>query len=98
MMVLNNSLTNVPSCITLKYRKRGVLMTVSLRLSDEDEKLFKSYAKSNRMTLSEFIRNTVLERIEDEYDLKVYREAVDEFKKDPTTYTLDEMKERLGIE
>ena len=73
-------------------------MTVSLRLSDEDKKLFKSYAKSNRMTLSEFIRNTVLERIEDEYDLKVYREAVDEFKKDPTTYTLDEMKERLGIE
>ena len=73
-------------------------MTVSLRLSDEDKKLFKSYAKSNRMTLSEFIRNTVLERIEDEYDLKVYREAVEEFKKDPTTYTLDEMKERLGIE
>ena len=49
-------------------------MTVSLRLSDEDEKLFKSYAKSNRMTLSEFIRNTVLERIEDEYDLKVFEE------------------------
>ena len=73
-------------------------MTISLRLSDEDEKLFKSYAKSNRMTLSEFIRNTVLERIEDEYDLKVYREALEEFKKDPTTYTLDEMKERLGME
>lgn len=73
-------------------------MTISLRLSDEDEKLFKFYAKSNRMTLSEFIRNTVLERIEDEYDLKIYREAVDEFKKDPTTYTLDEMKERLGME
>ena len=50
------------------------------------------------MTLSEFIRNTVLERIEDEYDLKVYREALEEFKKDPTTYTLDEMKERLGME
>ena len=72
-------------------------MTVSLRLSDEDEKLFKSFAKSNRMTLSEFIRNTVLERIEDEYDLKVYREAIDEFKKDPTIYTVQEMKERFKI-
>ena len=72
-------------------------MTVSLRLSDEDEKLFKSFAKSNRMTLSEFIRNTVLERIEDEYDLKVYREAIDEFKKDSTTYTVQEMKERFKI-
>ena len=73
-------------------------MTISLRLSDEDEKLFKSYAKSNRMTLSEFIRNTVLERIGDEYDSKVYREAVEDLKKDSSTYTLDEVKERLGLE
>jgi len=49
------------------------------------------------MSLSEFIRGTVLERIEDEYDLKVYREAIDEFKKDSTTYTVQEMKKRLKI-
>ena len=34
--------------------------------------IFKSYAKHNNSTLSEIIRKTMLERIEDEYDLKVF--------------------------
>lgn len=72
-------------------------MTISLELPDEDVTLFKKYACFHNMSLSEFIRNTVLERIEDEYDLKVYREAIDEFKKDPTIYTVQEMKERFKI-
>ena len=72
-------------------------MTISLELPDEDVALFKKYADIHNMSLSEFIRNTVFERIEDEYDLKVYREAIDEFKKDPTIYTVQEMKERFKI-
>jgi len=72
-------------------------MTISLELPDEDVALFKKYADLHNMSLSEFIRNTVLERIEDEYDLKVYKEAIEEFKKDPTTYTVQEMKERFKI-
>ena len=72
-------------------------MTISLELPDEDVALFKKYADLHNMSLSEFIRNTVLERIEDEYDLKVYKEAIDEFKKDSTTYTVQEMKERFKI-
>ena len=72
-------------------------MTISLELPDEDVALFKKYADIHNMSLSEFIRNTVFERIEDEYDLKVYREAIDEFKKDSTTYTVQEMKERFKI-
>ena len=71
-------------------------MTISLELPDEDVALFKKYADIHNMSLSEFIRGTVLERIEDEY-LKVYREAIDEFKKDSTTYTVQEMKKRLKI-
>lgn len=72
-------------------------MTISLELPDEDVALFKKYADIHNMSLSEFIRGTVLERIEDEYDLKVYREAIDEFKKDSTAYTVQEMKERFKI-
>ncbi|MDY5963947.1 MAG: DUF6290 family protein, partial [Peptostreptococcus porci] len=33
-----------------------------------------SYAKHNNTTLSEIIRVTMLEKIEDEYDLKVFEE------------------------
>lgn len=72
-------------------------MTISLELPDEDVALFKKYADIHNMSLSEFIRNTVFERIEDEYDLNVYEEASEEFKKDSTTYTVQEMKERFKI-
>ena len=72
-------------------------MAISLELSEEDVALFRKHADLHNISLSEFIRNAVFERIEDEYDLKVYEEALEEFKKDPTTYTLDEIKERFKI-
>ena len=72
-------------------------MTISLELPGEDAALFKKYADLQNMSLSDFIRNIVFERIEDEYDLKVYEEALEEFKKDRVTYSLDEMKERFKI-
>ncbi|MBQ7242320.1 MAG: CopG family transcriptional regulator [Firmicutes bacterium] len=72
-------------------------MTVSLRLSEEDEKLFKDYAKNNNITLSELIRRAVYEMIEDEYDLQVYREALAEYEKDPVSYTHEEVGRMLGL-
>lgn len=72
-------------------------MTISLELPEEEVTLFRKHADLHNMSISEFIRNTVIERIEDEYDLKVYREALEEFKKDRVTYSLDEMKERFKI-
>lgn len=73
-------------------------MEISVRLSSEDKALFQKYAKMHGLSLSEFVRQTVLERIEDEYDLKVAQEALEEFKKDPVTYTMDEVKEVLGLD
>ena len=72
-------------------------MTISLRLNEKDTKLFKEYAKLNGMTLSELVRSSVLERIEDEYDLKSYNEAFAEFEKDPVTYSLDDVEKELGL-
>ena len=72
-------------------------MTISLELPEEDVALFRKHADLHNMSLSDFIRNIVFERIEDEYDLKVYEEALEEFKKDHAVYTLDEMKERFKI-
>ena len=56
-------------------------MTISVRLSDKDTKLIKAYAEMNNISLSDLIRNAVLEKIEDEYDLKCYEEAIKEYKK-----------------
>ena len=51
-------------------------MNISVRLSDEESELFKKYAKLDNLTVSELIRRTIMERIEDEYDLEVYNEAM----------------------
>ena len=50
-------------------------MTISFRLSEADSMLFKKFAEMNGITVSELIRNSVMERIEDEYDLKVYKKS-----------------------
>ena len=70
-------------------------MTISLRLNDEDTVLFKKYAELNGITVSELLRQSVIERIEDEYDLNAYKEAMAEFKKNPVTYSLDEVRNEL---
>ena len=72
-------------------------MTVSLRLNKEDEKLIKKYAELKNVSLSELFRNALIEKIEDEYDLKAYYEAIEEYKKNPKTYTLDEVEKELEL-
>ena len=72
-------------------------MTISLRLNDEDTVLFKKYAELNGITVSELLRQSVIERIEDEYDLNAYKEAMAEFKKNPVTYSIDEVEKELVL-
>lgn len=47
---------------------------ISLRVPEKELNIFKSYAKLNNQSLSEIIRTALLERIEDEYDLKIFEE------------------------
>ena len=72
-------------------------MTISIRLNEEDAKLIKSYAELNKTTISEFVRNAIMEKIEDEYDLEYYYKAKKEFDENPKTYTLEEVKKELGL-
>ena len=72
-------------------------MTISLRLNEADTMLFKKYAQLNGITVSELIRDSVIKRIEDEYDLKAYQEAMAEFRANPITYSLDEVEKELGL-
>lgn len=72
-------------------------MTISLRLSDEDSKLIKDYAQINNMSISDLVRQAVIEKIENEIDLEAYNKALKNFKKNPKTYTLDEIEKELGL-
>ena len=72
-------------------------MTISVRLNEKDTELIKAYAKINNIALSDLIRNAVLEKIEDEYDLECYNKAIEEYRKNPKTYTMEEVKKELGL-
>ncbi len=48
------------------------MSTISLRLNDRDDALIRKYAELHHMDLSSFVREAVLEKIEDEYDLSLF--------------------------
>ena len=72
-------------------------MNISVRINEKDTELIKAYAKINNISLSDLIRNAVLEKIEDEYDLECYNKAIEEYRKNPKTYTMEEVKKELGL-
>jgi uncharacterized protein (DUF1778 family) len=72
-------------------------MTISLRLDNDESILIKKYAELKQITVSELIRQTVMERIEDEIDMEYYNRAMAEYKNNPVTYTLDEVEKELGL-
>ena len=72
-------------------------MALSLRLSDEDANIIRSYAKFKRQSVSEVIRAAIMEQIETEFDLQIYEKALAEFKANPVSYTLEEVEKELEL-
>lgn len=46
------------------------MSTISVRVPDKELSIFEEYAKANNKSLSELIREIMIEHIEDEYDKK----------------------------
>ena len=72
-------------------------MTYTLALEPADEALIEDCAAKENISVPDFLRRTIKEKVEDMKDLALYEKAMAEYKADPTTYTLDEMEERLGL-
>ena len=77
------------------------MTTISLRIDDDDKKLIDEYVKLKHLNLSEFIRNTILEKIEDEMQMseQFVKELVKakEDAKNERLFTLEEACKELGI-
>ena len=54
------------------------MSTITMRVSDEDAAVVRKYAKFEGKTISNFIRDAVFERIEDQEDLTALRIAIAE--------------------
>lgn len=72
-------------------------MAISLRLNEEDTILIKNYAALHNISVSDLFRQAVMEKIEDEYDLKAFEKAMESYRKNPKTYTMDEVGKELGL-
>ncbi|MGI1658534.1 MAG: type II toxin-antitoxin system RelB family antitoxin [Desulfitobacterium sp.] len=72
-------------------------MAISIRLSPAEAELIKSYAILKNQSVSDVMRKAILEQIEDEYDLEVYEKAMAEYRKNPVTYSLEEVEKELGL-
>ena len=56
------------------------MANISVRLNEQEEELFKTYAEFMDETLSTLFKKALLEKIEDEFDLKVGQKALAEYK------------------
>ncbi len=52
------------------------MTTMTVRMSEQDAELVRKFAKFEGVTISDFVRTAILEKIEDSYDLQVLREAI----------------------
>jgi RHH-type rel operon transcriptional repressor/antitoxin RelB len=69
---------------------------ISLRLNDRDNTLIRKYAELNGMELSAFIRQTVIEKIEDEYDLALFNKVWEE-EQDQKRISHEQLKKELDL-
>lgn len=70
--------------------------TVSLRLNHKDDTLIRKYAELHNMDLSTFIRQAVIEKIEDEYDLSLF-DKVWEDEQNGEHISHEDIKKELGL-
>ena len=72
-------------------------MTYTLAMSPEDEAFIKEYTEREKISVSDFLRQAVEEKIEDMKDLALYEKAMAEYKAEPTTYTHEEVGKMLEL-
>lgn len=71
------------------------MSTVTVRLNSEESELFNSYAELHDIPLSTLFKETLIEKMEDDLDLKLIKE----YEKAPSskTYTHDEVEKMFGL-
>lgn len=66
------------------------MVVVSLDLSCEEE-LFKKYSEYTGESLPNLLKNALIDEIETRFDYQAAFKGDEEYKKDPKTYSIDEV-------
>ncbi len=73
------------------------MSVTSVRLTDEESNLIKSYCAIHGISLSDALKRALIEKIEDEFDLREYEAAKKRYDDNPVSYSLDEVRKELGL-
>lgn len=73
-------------------------MSISIRMNEKETELIKKFAEINGQSVSEVVRNAIFEKIEDEFDIHIYEQALSEYEKNPVDYSLEDVKKMLDSE
>lgn len=57
-------------------------MNFSIRLTDEERALAESYSKIHSISMGEAFKKALFDKIEDEFDIEIAKDAYDEYVKD----------------
>ena len=91
-------MTKEGECFTMRIQsihEEKNMATMTLRINDQDGELIKKYIQMHGLTISEFARQAMLEKIEDEYDLQVLRQAMAE--DDGVRISHEELMKEFGL-
>ena len=69
----------------------------SIRMTDRDKAILEEYARAVNKSISEVLRESFFEKLEDELDIKTADEAYSIFLGNPKTRTLDEVMNDYGL-
>ena len=73
------------------------MATINLNLSHEEFVLFNDFAKMKKTTIENLLKKTLFEKIEDEDDVMMAKEALFEFSMDSHTFTAKEMQQKYNL-
>jgi len=70
------------------------MATLSIRVSEKDNDLFRKYAEFHNIDLSTLIREAVIAKIEEEYDLTLFDKI---WAEDKTRHSHKNVRKELGL-
>ena len=73
------------------------MSVLSIRLNEEEKRIIDTYAKFNNKTITQVVKEAILEKIENEFDLNELNKAIEEYEKNSVSYSNDEVWKMLGI-
>ena len=74
-----------------------LMTTYSLRMTDYEKRILQDYAKTHGISMADALKSAFFDMLEDQFDIRAADEAYEEYRKDPETISMADMKKKYGI-